>query len=210
MMSTPDPHAPLRCDSVRAHQAAYTAGTLPGTTAWAIDQHLAECEHCARLLTASATVDRTAIVHAMQTFAPTELERTAMRRAVQSQIGVAPRQRWRSGRAALAAAAVLLVVWRVSIGRGSTDRAIASGPDPATVTAAVPATTSAALPAALVQAVALAEADARRQFATLDLAARELDAQLAAQPDDADLRRFRATLEQRRQEITRLAATVAE
>lgn len=130
------------------------------------------------------------------------------------------RQRW-AFVASLAAAAVLVVsvVLREAprSTSGNPSAASAIGPsvasDPARVATpdeAMLAGLDAAGSAPMRTALQLASREASPEFAALDAAADELDAALARDPDDAELRAFRAALDARRDELAQRIRSVTE
>lgn len=134
------------------------------------------------------------------------------------------RQRWAFA-ASLAAAAVLVVsvVLRDTPGDAPRDSsghsvaAVSSGSPVASDSTPVPApddAVRAALEAAgsapMRTALQLASREASPEFAALDAAADELDAALARDPDDAELRAFRAALDARRDELAQRIRSVTE
>ncbi|WP_291156851.1 hypothetical protein [Gemmatimonas sp. UBA7669] len=134
------------------------------------------------------------------------------------------RRRWAFA-ASLAAAAVLVVsvVLRDAPrdaprdSSGHSVAAVSSGSSVASESTPVPAPDDAmrdALEAAgsapMRTALQLASREASPEFAALDAAANELDAELARHPEDAELRAFRATLDARREELTQRIRSVTE
>jgi hypothetical protein len=206
----------ISCAAARAHLPAYRAGRLAADTSWQLEWHAAHCPNCGALLDrplvspsqvpATPLIDQLAIAAA-----PSNTERAAMRRQVQSRCDAPDSgsrratHGWRWGLGLSAAAAMLaLVVRRPAIpASDQIDGGVAVAPGLMVPTTAVGS-------ASMANAVQLATARAAIEFAEIDAAAIELNALLAGRPDDAELRAFRAALDARRHDLSRQVASVTQ
>jgi hypothetical protein len=206
----------ITCVAARASLPAYRAGRLAADASWQLEWHAAHCPTCGALLdrplVGLSPVMATPLIDQLATAdRPSDTERAAMRRQVQSRCeapDTGPRRTthgWRWGLGLSAAAAMLaLVARRPAIGASDQiDGGVAAVPALIVPTATVGS-------ASMANAVQLATARAAIEFAEIDAAAIELNALLAGRPDDAELRAFRAALDARRHDLSRQVASVTQ
>jgi hypothetical protein len=202
-MRLPEDPMDMTCDELTRLLPAYLQGALPEREARALEQHAATCDVCEPRLEAATRLElsfapplpaslRDNTLRAVQSSAASTPHRPTSRRAAQAS---ASRWRFMAGLTTLAAAAVLLIV--------VTRRApvsVRSGDSAATVVLDEQGLVANSMQAA---AGRIADAGARAEFAQLDAAAREVEAALAAAPDDADLRAYARAVRARRDELAR-------
>ena len=180
----------MTCQEFERHAPAYLAGALSEADAREVEAHAASCAACEALLDSRTRRDLSAFAPAlppelrMQTLAAVRARSTARSAA----------RRWWAGGIAAAAAVVVLTLGVVrSVTHRSSDLADVAPAGAAVAVVDGPAATAATL----------AVRSSRGEFAALDEAARELEAALAATPDDAELRAFLASVTARRAELER-------
>lgn len=194
--------SPVECANVRARFASYLAGELPDAESLAIEAHAGKCAACETLLEAATRVPVDAFAPAL----PAELRARTLE-AVSARAGdggvanpgaSAPSgtiatgtrtraaARWIAVASTFAAAAVVFLMVRPQVQPTTprVDSAIASLP-------AVPRPEN------------LADERARPEFAELERAASELEAELTKSPGDAELRTFLEAVNTRRMELER-------
>ncbi len=183
-MNTPS-HAPMStpvsCAQVRERLARYLAGALPEADAMAIEAHAGACAECEALMDETTRIP-------VETFAPTlppDLRARTLAAATTRSRARAT-TRWIASAGTLAAAAAIFLTLR-------------SGNTPT-----VPKADSTVAVAATGQMPnSLADVTAQPEFAELDRAARELEAELTKAPGDAELQTFLEAVNTRRMELER-------
>ncbi|HEY0929076.1 MAG TPA: zf-HC2 domain-containing protein [Gemmatimonas sp.] len=195
--------AGMSCDQVASQLAAYMNGTLSPEDSSRLEWHAASCGTCEALLE-QATMRPAS--YAPTSFAP-ELPDTLKAQVLaavdgqwQQQAGRVQRMRvWRrSAMVATLAAAAVLVIAVMTRGRGS----VGDAPMVAD-SGRVGNSSTMVMSNVMHEAESMATTQAASEFSALDAAMQELDAALAATPDDAELRRYRSTIRTRRDELER-------
>ncbi len=177
----------MTCHDFQNQRAAYLAGTLPADAAFALEAHAANCNECGAALERDTRL--TSADFAPPPPLPPEL-RTRTMAAVQARRQQRVRPRWWGGAMMLATAAALTLLV-VRSREKSAQRVVAD--TTVAMTAALDTTT----------VDGLVDARARPEFTALDAAAAELQDALDSSPDDAELRRFLASVRARRDELAR-------
>lgn len=193
--------SPVECENVRARLAIYLAGELREAQSLAIEAHAGECAACEVLLDAATRVPVDAFAPAL----PAELRaRTleavsararsggvsnpsaSVRNATATGARTRAAARWIAVTSTFAAAAMVFLMVRPQV-QPTTPR----------VDSAIASLSAAPRPENL------ADESARPEFAELERAASELEAELTKSPGDAELRTFLEAVNTRRMELER-------
>lgn len=203
-------HVPkTSCADFERRLPDYLAGRLSDADARQVEAHAASCETCEPRLDAMTRREFVYAPPLPPTLRDQTLQAVQARRSLTVQRGSgAPIQmprRWGAigGLMGLAAAAVL-AVFAIN-GDDDVPSAPGSADTGMVAVAATPATAPARIEdVGMMQSAAqFAESQARSEFVELDVAAREIEAALAATPTDRELRTYLSTVRARRDELSR-------
>ena len=106
----------MKCEEIEADLVGYHFGTLDEDARRALEEHLCGCGACVRAFVET----KRAIETSEDAPAPSETARARLRRAVATELGVAPRTWWERPLAIALAASVVLIA-------GATMHALTSG-----------------------------------------------------------------------------------